>query len=138
MKRTYKKKPTIFRIFLMFLLAIMLVQSGVTIGTLVVLRTAQTLEEYSSGMMNRLVENRRIILENDMNQRWSSIRNQESAFTELLANQLAQEGLTLEDFLRTEEQRNALLEQMFPKCLDLLAGNSTTGIFMVISGPQGW
>ncbi len=138
MKRTYKKKPTIFRIFLMFLLAIMLVQSGVTIGTLVVLRTAQTLEEYSSGMMNRLVENRRIILENDMNQRWSSIRNQESAFTELLANQLAQEGLTLEDFLRTEEQRNALLEQMFPKCLDLLAGNSTTGIFMVLSGPQGW
>ena len=133
-----KKKPTIFRIFLAPLVAIMLVQSAVTMGTLVIRRTAQTLEEYSSGMMSRLVENRRVILENDMNQRWSSIRDQEPVFTALLAGRLAREELTLEELLNAGEQRAALLELMFPECLDLLSGNSTTGIFLILAGPKGW
>ena len=65
-----RKKASIFRIFLVPLIVIMLVQSMITMGTLVVRRTAETLAEYSGGMMNRLVENRGVILQNDMNQRW--------------------------------------------------------------------
>ena len=72
--RHQRKKATIFRIFLTPLIAIMLVQSIITIGTLVVRGTVRMLEEYSSGMMSRLVENRRVILQNDMNQRWAAIR----------------------------------------------------------------
>lgn len=138
MKGIHRKKPTIFQIFLIPLILIMLVQSAVTIGTLVIRRTAQTLEEYSSSMMSRLVENRRVILENDMNQRWSSIRDQESAFTELLAGWLAEEDLTLEEFLRAGAGSGELLERMVPKCLDLLSGNSTTGIFLILAGPKDW
>ena len=70
------KKRTIFRMFLLPLIAIMLVQSVITIGTLVVRGTGGALAGYSVGMMGRLVENRRLILQNDMNQRWSSIRSQ--------------------------------------------------------------
>ena len=44
--------------FLISLIIIMLVQSAITIGTLIVRRTAETLEEYSGNMMSRLVENR--------------------------------------------------------------------------------
>ena len=40
-----RKKTTIFRMFLFPLIAIMLVQSIITIGTLVVRKTAKTLEE---------------------------------------------------------------------------------------------
>ena len=69
-----RKKSTIFRIFLFPLIVIMLVQSIVTIGTLVVRRTTGMLEEYSSNMMSRLVENRKVVLQNDMNQRWAGIR----------------------------------------------------------------
>lgn len=71
------KKLTIFQFFLVSLIVIMLVQSAITIGTLIVRRTAKTLEEYSGGMMRRLVENRQVILQNDMNQRWSAISDQE-------------------------------------------------------------
>ena len=138
MRGIRKKKLTIFQIFLIPLIVIMLVQGAVTMGTLVIRRTAQTLEEYSSSMMSRLVENRRVILESDMNQRWSSIRDQETAFTELLAGWLAEKGLTLEGFLRAEEGKAELLELMFPECLDMLSGNSTTGIFLILSGPAGW
>lgn len=43
------KKLTIFQFFLVSLIVIMLVQSAITIGTLIVRRTAKTLEEYSGG-----------------------------------------------------------------------------------------
>ncbi len=78
------RKSTIFRIFLFPLIAIMLVQSVIAIGTLVVRRTAGALEEYSAGMMGRLVENRKVILENDMKQRWSAIYEQEAVMNGLL------------------------------------------------------
>ena len=40
-----KKKLTIFKFFLISLIVIMLIQSAITIGTLVVRQTAKTLEE---------------------------------------------------------------------------------------------
>ena len=45
MKGKNKRKPTIFRIFLIPLITIMLAQGMITIGTLVVRRTGATLEE---------------------------------------------------------------------------------------------
>ena len=75
-EKRQKKKTTIFRIFLIPLILIMLIQSVITIGTLVVRRTTEALEAYSVGMMNQLVENRRVILQNDMNQRWAKIRSE--------------------------------------------------------------
>ena len=75
-KSRRKKKQTIFWIFLWPLIAIMLVQGIVTMGTLTVKRVASMLEEYSRGMLNQLVENRKVILQNDMNERWSSVSGQ--------------------------------------------------------------
>ena len=84
MKGKNKRKPTIFRIFLIPLITIMLAQGMITIGTLVVRRTGATLEEYSSSMMARLVENRGVILQNDMNQRWASVCEQEAFMNDIL------------------------------------------------------
>ena len=78
------KKASILRIFLVPLIVIMLVQSGITIGTLVVRRTGAMIQEYSGSMMNRLVENRRVILQNDMNQRWASVNEQEAFLNNIL------------------------------------------------------
>ena len=50
-----RKKSTIFRIFLFPLIVIMLVQSIVTIGTMVVRSTTGMFDEYSSNIMIRLV-----------------------------------------------------------------------------------
>ena len=95
-KNKNRKKSTIFRIFLAPLIAIMLVQSAITVGTLITRRTAEMLEEYSGNMMNRLVENRRVILQNEMNQRWSSIREQGEVMNHLLEVFLAEEGISLD------------------------------------------
>ena len=133
-KSRQRKKSTIFRIFLIPLIAIMLIQSVITIGTLIVRRTVETLEEYSSGMMNRLVENRGVILQNDMNQRWASVQEQEALMNGILERFLSDEAVGLEEFLRSSEMKSKLLELLFPECLDVLQSNSTTGIFLVLTG----
>ena len=116
MKAKGKNKSTIFRIFLVPLIAIMLVQSAITIGTLVVRRTASTLGEYSSGMMSRLVENRGVILQNDMNQRWASVREQEAVMDQVLEQFLEREGVELAELLRSDNLKDRLLELLFPEC----------------------
>ncbi len=116
------------------MIAIMLVQSIITIGTLVVRKTTETLEEYSGSMMNRLVENRRVILQNDMNQRWAAVREQEILLNEILEEFLKEENLQLEEALQSEEAKGRLLEQLFPECLEILQGSSTTGLFLILTG----
>lgn len=101
-KRPNKKKSTIFKIFLIPLLVIMLIQSVITIGTLVVRRTAGMLEAYSSGMMSRLVENRAVILQNEMNQRWVSVREDEEILGGILAEILEEEEIPLRTFMESD------------------------------------
>lgn len=132
-----KKKATIFIIFLIPLIGIMLIQSIITIGTLVVRRTTGMLEEYSSGMMNRLVENRRVILQSDMNQRWASVQDQEGRMDEVLARFLDREDTGLEGLLASGDMRGRLLEELFPECLNILQNHPTTGIFLVLTGTDG-
>ncbi len=133
-KSRKRKKATIFRIFLVPLLLIMLVQSAITVGTLVVRKTVGMLEEYSGNMMGRLVENRKVILQNEMNQRWASIHEQETMMNETLRDFLGDEDAELSELLESDEKKDRLLEQFFPKCLNLLQNNSTTGIFLILAG----
>ncbi len=128
------KKASIFRIFLIPLIAIMLLQSAITIGTLIVRKTARTLEEYSGNMMSRLVENRGVILQNDMNQRWASVHEQEARINGLLQQYLDGRETELGTFLNSEEMREELLRLLFPECLDILQNNSTTGLFLILAG----
>ena len=135
-KSRKKKKQSIFRIFLIPLIAIMLVQSMITIGSLVTRRITKVLEVYSSGMMNRLVENRKVILQNDMNQRWSSIRSQETLMNEVVEQFLEDRDIEIEQLLASEEWRNELLTLLFPECVGLVQNSSTTGIFLVLTEPD--
>lgn len=132
-KRQSKKKTTIFKIFLIPLIVIMLIQSMVTIGTLVTRRTTGMLEEYSAGMMNRLVENRRVILQNDMNQRWASVRDGETSFRKTLELFLKEESVDMEEVLKSDELKDRLLNQFFPESLELVQGSSVTGIFLILT-----
>ena len=96
-------------IFLVPLIAIMLIQSLITIGTLVMKRVTGMMEESSVSMMNRLVENRKVILQNDMNQRWASIHDREALINGVLERYLDGEGVGVETVLGSGEMRSGLL-----------------------------
>ncbi|MCI8537999.1 MAG: response regulator [Oscillospiraceae bacterium] len=131
-----RKKSTIFRMFLFPLITIMLLQSIITIGSLVVRQTTKTLEEYSANMMSRLVENRGVILQGDMNQRWSSIHEQEDRIDSILSQYLDSRGERLDGLLRSGEMKQELLKLLFPECLDILQNNTTTGVFLILTDPD--
>lgn len=84
-------------------------------------------------MMSRLVENRGVILQNDMNQRWASIYEREALLNGLLEQHLDSEGADLATLLLSDEMREALLERLFPECLDILQGSASNGLFLVLT-----
>ena len=129
-----RKKRTIFRMFLFPLIAIMLLQGAIAISTLVIRRITETLEEYSGNMMSRLVENRGVILQNDMNQRWASIHDREALINGVLERYLDGEGVGVETVLGSGEMRSGLLELLFPECLEILQNNFTNGVFLILTG----
>ncbi len=133
-KSRKRKKLTIFRIFLVPLIAIMLIQSIITFGTLVIRRTAEMLEEYSGGMMNRLVENRKLILQNEMTESWASIYEREPSMNESLERYLTSHDTKLEEVFGSEEMKNELLKLLFPECLNILQNSSATGVFLILTG----
>ncbi len=133
-RRPSRKKTNIFMIFLVPLIVIMLTQSLITIGTLVMKRVTGIMEEFSVSMMNRLVENRKVILQNDMNQRWASTHEQEGVMDGILERFLEDTGVSLDGLLASEERKNELLELFFPECLDILQSHSTTGVFLILTG----
>lgn len=132
-KRQRRVKTTIFKMFLIPLIVIMLVQGMITIGTLVVRQITTTLREYSGNMMSRLVENRKVILQNDMNQRWAPVYEQEIPITGALEQFLYEKGVDLDTFLSSDEYKNGFLEKIFPECLTTLQNSSTTGLFFLFT-----
>lgn len=116
------------------MIIIMLVQSMITIGTLIVRRTAGMLQEYSGGMMSRMVENRKVILQNDMVQRWAAVCDQDEMLNGILRQFLSEKNAGVEEILNSDEMREELLTYFFPECINMLQSNSTTGIFMILTG----
>lgn len=131
-----RKKTSIFRIFLIPLIIIMLIQSIITMGTLVVRRTAEMLQEHSSSMMNRLVENRRVILQNDMNQRWASVHEKEDVIGGLLGEFLNYQNADIDAFLESDEMKRDFLGEVFPEFLAMQQNSSTTGIFLILTDKE--
>lgn len=112
----------------------MLAQSVIALGTLVFRRTSATLQNYSVSMMSRMVENRKIILQNDMTQRWSAISSQEESMNLLVGEFLQENRVTLKYVLASKELRSQLLDELFPNCISLTENSMTTGAFVILTG----
>jgi PAS domain S-box-containing protein len=84
--------------------------------------------------MSRMVENRKVILQNDMTQRWSSIADQETYMNRILEDFLKENKITLEEVQASEEWQAKLLETIFPICMNLVENNLSTGVFYILTG----
>ncbi|MCM1467759.1 MAG: response regulator [Alistipes sp.] len=115
----------------------MFIQSGITLGTLVFRQAVNVIQEYSISIMSRLVENRRVILENDMTQRWSSVYEQERNMNETVRAFLQEHHVSIGQVLNSEELKQQMLERLFPKCLEIVQNNLTTGIFLTMANGDG-
>ncbi len=128
------KENSIFRIFLIPLIAIMLIQGLLTLATLIGGRIFSTIQGYSASMMARTVENRKVVLENDMVRCASTVYNLESILNGILEEYLKEQNITVDEMLSSGDRRQEFLTVLFPECTDTLQNIQTTGIFLILTG----
>ena len=127
------KKRTIFSLFVVPLILVMVVQAMISYGTFFFSGTPFLLKEYSVGILNQTVENRKILLENDMVQRWSEMKEEEGKARNVLEQQLSSGNITVQEFLSNEEAQKAFLENMLDVMLYMMRKNTVTGSFIVLA-----
>ena len=127
------KKRTIFSLFVVPLILVMMVQAMISYGTFFFSGTPFLLKEYSVGILNQTVENRKILLENDMVQRWSEMKEEEAKAENALEQQLTTRRITVHDFLNNEEAQKDFLENMLDTMLYMMRKNTVTGSFLILA-----
>ena len=113
------KKKTIFKLFIVPLILVMVVQSMISYGTFFFFSgTPFLLKEYSVGILNQTVENRRILLENNMVQRWSDLEEEVSVANSTMERIVQNRERTPESFCAaTACRRNFYRLWLTPVCL---------------------
>lgn len=132
MKKVPSKK-SIFRLFLVPLIVLMLVQSSIILGIIVFRGLIDSIQEASVEALEKDVETRRSRLENQMLQRWAGIGQCESEVTDTLREYLSANGLTLETLGNSPQRQQEFLLSVFPVCLRQTRNSDTTGFFFMMT-----
>ena len=130
------KKKTLLRIFLVPLLAIVLLQGLLSFLMLVFSGLRSNLENNTIQMDQHVVENRQVVLENDMIEKWRSIYKESAYLTETLQKVLADNQLDITAFLRSQNAQREYVEEIFPDMVDVLQYNTSSGVFLVLANDE--
>lgn len=129
------KKKTIFRMFLIPLVLVMLFQAVIVSGSVILGGSTAMLNENSVDIMNKAVENRRLILENSMVHKWSDLSEEVEQINYALRRILNKENRDISDFSKDKKLQDQLLEEAMDTCLYTLRKNSVNGSYILLGEP---
>ncbi len=127
-----KKKDTIFKLFIIPLIIIMLIQALISYGTVLGSGVPRLLQEYSAGLFAQTVENRRNIMENNMIRQWSSIQEEAEKVQQHWTQLQHDRGVSTEMLLEDRDSQDEFLKKAAADCLYTLRKNTVTGAFIVL------
>ncbi len=136
MKRRHSKPKHIFRLFLVPLLLLVIMQAVLSFGTVIFGGTFSALQNYSIDRLEQVTETRQIILENNMVQQWSAISEEYDTANQTLKNILAENDTTLNSFLSDNRLQQEYLNSLLPTWGYMMRKNSTSGAFLILSRPN--
>ena len=128
-----KRKKTLLRIFLIPIIVIVVVQGLVPLLTLVFSGIRKDMADNVISLDNHTVENRQVVLENDMLEHWRSIYKESDYLDGRLSELLWKNDLDMTDFLGSKDAQQQYIEDIFPEMVDTLQYNLTTGVFLVLA-----
>lgn len=96
-----KSKRPLYKIFLIPILVLILIQGGFPFLMLISSGIKSTLEENAVDMDRRMIENRQVVLENYMVTQWSSVYKEQENLSYILAEMLAENNMSISDFLKS-------------------------------------
>ena len=132
MRRTVKKKKSLLNIFLIPILIIVFVQGAVPFLTLIFSGIRSNMENAVIGLDSHTVENRKVVLENDMIEQWSSVYKESDSLSSALTKVLSNHQMDMQGFMGSGKVQEEYLETVFYDMVEVLQYNSTSGIFLVL------
>lgn len=126
------RKISFFRVLMVSLAAIVLLQGALPIAVLAFSDLKGTLDGNAISIDARAVDNRKVNLESAMVKSWSGISRETVNFNSALSNQLAQSGLDVSGFLADDDQKEAFVAATFPRLLSIIGANTTSGVYLIL------
>ena len=127
-----KKKKSLWNIFLIPILIIVFVQGAVPFLTLIFSGIRSNMENAVIGLDSHTVENRKVVLENDMIEQWSSVYKESDSLSYALTKVLSNHQMDMQGFMGSGKVQEEYLETVFYDMVEVLQYNSTSGIFLVL------
>lgn len=127
-----KKKKSLWNIFLIPILIIVFVQGAVPFLTLIFSGIRSNMENAVIGLDSHTVENRKVVLENDMIEQWSSVYKESDSLSSALTKVLSDHQMDMQGFMDSGKVQEEYLETVFYDMVEVLQYNSTSGIFLVL------
>ena len=127
-----KKKKSLWNIFLIPILIIVFVQGAVPFLTLIFSGIRSNMENAVIGLDSHTVENRKVVLDNDMIEQWSSVYKESDSLSSALTKVLSDHQMDMQGFMGSGKVQEEYLETVFYDMVEVLQYNSTSGIFLVL------
>ena len=127
-----KKKKSLWNIFLIPILIIVFVQGAVPFLTLIFSGIRSNMENAVIGLDSHTVENRKVVLENDMIEQWSSVYKESDSLSSALTKVLSDHQMDMQGFMGSGKVQEEYLETVFYDMVEVLQYNFTSGIFLVL------
>ena len=127
-----KKKKSLLNIFLIPILIIVFVQGAVPFLTLIFSGIRSNMENAVIGLDSHTVENRKVVLENDIIEHWSSVNKESDNLSSALTKVLSNHQMDMQGFMGSGRVQEEYLETVFYDMVEVLQYNSTSGIFLVL------
>ncbi len=128
-----KRKTTLSTLLLVPLLLVVLCQGLLPFATLYASGFKQTLAKNAISIIGSMVTNRETMLESDMLNRWSDIRNESAYLKAEMESLLHSQEKTVTQFLQEPELQEQFTQNVFGELLDYLIRNNTCGVFLILA-----
>ncbi len=127
-----KRTSSLFKILLVPLTVVVLIQGVLLLSTLAASNTRHELEANAVDLDQIAVDNRGVVLESAMVSQWGMVRTEAEYVNGALESLLAERSATVQDFMASDDMQAALIGEIFPELLDCLQRSTTSGLYAVI------
>ena len=115
------------------LLFVVLIEGILPFGALLVSKTKEAMTDAEVNIDSNIVENRKISLENAMDEQWSAVKKESSLLNSELEKYLDEHAMDMDDFLKDSTAKAAYSAQVFEELLDYLQRDSSCGLFLILA-----
>ena len=131
-----KRKRSLMFILLVPLLFAVLIEGVLPFTALMVSKTRETMIEASVNIDSSIVDNRRMVLGDAMDEQWSAVRRENTYLTSQLQSYLERSGLTQQQFIANREAKLLYSEAVFPELLNYLQRDGSCGVFLILANEE--